>query len=99
MASHGSGTVGSTVIDDVDSEIIRALQANARLSNVELGRAVGLSPNAAGARLQRLIQRGIISGFHAAVDHAALGRPIEASIDIWLGEDRDRDAGLPSASI
>ena len=82
----------STVIDKIDSEIIRVLQGNARLSNVELGRAVGLSPNAAGVRLQRLLERGVISGFHAAVDHAALGRPIEASIDIWLGEDRDRDA-------
>ncbi len=92
MVSRYRCTVHSTVIDDLDSEIIRALQANARLSNVELGRAVGLSPNAAGARLQRLVQRGIISGFHAAVDHGALGRPIEASIDIWLGEERDRDA-------
>ena len=80
------------MLDRIDSDIIRALQGNARLSNVELGRAVGLSPNAAGVRLQRLLERGVISGFHAAVDHAALGRPIEASIDIWLGEDRDRDA-------
>lgn len=82
----------STVLDQIDSDIIRALQGNARLSNVELGRVVGLSPNAAGVRLQRLLARGVISGFHAAVDHAALGRPIEASIDIWLGEDRDREA-------
>lgn len=80
------------MLDQIDSDIIRALQGNARLSNVELGRVVGLSPNAAGVRLQRLLARGVISGFHAAVDHAALGRPIEASIDIWLGEDRDREA-------
>lgn len=79
-------------MDPIDSAIIRALQRNARLSNVELGREVGLSANAAGVRVQRLQERGVISGFHAAVDHAALGRPIEASIDIWLGEDRDRDA-------
>ena len=92
MWSSVIATVESTVIDEIDNAIIRELQRNARLSNVELGRAVGLSPNAAGVRVQRLVQRGVISGFHAAIDHAALGRPIEASIDIWLGEDRNRDA-------
>ncbi len=56
----------------------------------ELGRAVGLSPNAAGARLQRLIDRGAITGFAAQLDHAALGRPIEASIDVWMNDERDR---------
>lgn len=57
----------------------------------ELGRAVGLSPNAAGARMQRLIDRGVITGFTTVVNHAALGRTIEATIDVWLNEERDRD--------
>lgn len=59
----------------------------------EVGRAVGLSPNAAGARISRLLDRGVISGIHAAVDHAALGRPIEASVDVWV-DDRNDNAGL-----
>lgn len=82
----------STVIDQVDREILSELGRNARLSNVELGRAVGLSPNAAGARVQRLIERGVISGFRVEIDHGALGRPIEASIDVWLGEERNHAA-------
>lgn len=60
----------------------------------ELGKAVGLSPNAAGARLQRLIDKGAITSFAAQLDHAILGRPIEASIDVWLNDDRNRDALL-----
>lgn len=64
---------------------------DARLSNVELGRGVGLSPNAAGVRVQRLQEQGVIAGFHARIDHEALGRPIEASIDVWLKDDADRD--------
>lgn len=80
----------ATVVDPVDSEIIRHLQRDARLSNVELGRSVSLSANAAGVRVQRLIERGVIAGFHAHIDHSALGRPIEASIDIWLSTDRKR---------
>lgn len=62
-----------------------------RLTQRELGQAVGLSANAAGARMQRLIDRKIITGFSAQVDHAALGRPIEASIDVWLEDMGNRD--------
>ncbi len=74
----------ATVIDEIDREIIRALQGNGRLTQRELGRKVGLSPNAAAARVQRLTSAGVIIGFHAEVDHAALGRPMEASVDLWL---------------
>ncbi|MEM7321545.1 MAG: Lrp/AsnC family transcriptional regulator [Actinomycetota bacterium] len=80
------------MIDEIDREIIGALQRDARLTQRELGRAVGLSPNAAGARVQRLIERGVIAGFHAAIDHAAFGRGIEASIDVWQKDDHDREA-------
>ena len=82
----------NTVIDDIDREILRALQIDSRLTQRELGRTVGLSPNAAGARVQRLIDRGVITGFHIALDHAVLGRPIEATIDVWQYDNRDRDA-------
>lgn len=81
-----------TVIDDIDSEILRQVRSNGRLSNRELGEAVGLSANAAGARLQRLHRRGVITGFHAAVNYEELGQPIEASIDVWQNDDRDRDS-------
>lgn len=96
-ATWGPCTVDSTVIDSTDREIIRLLQANARLSNVELGRAVGLSPNAAGVRVQRLQTQGVIAGFHAQIDHGALGRPLEASIDIWLKDDADREGFADAA--
>lgn len=72
-----------TVIDDIDRAIIRELVGNSRLTQRELGRAVGLSPNAAGARVQRLVSSGVITGFGARLNHAALGRPLEASIDVW----------------
>ncbi len=76
------------MIDSIDRDIIRALAGDARLTNQRLGALVGLSPNAAGARVQKLRRDGVISGFHASVDHAVLGRPMAASIDIWL---RDHD--------
>lgn len=81
-----------TVIDEIDRDILRSLRDNARLTHRELGRKVGLSPNAAGVRIQRLVQRGLIRRFTIELDHAALGRPIEALIDIWQDENRDREA-------
>ena len=86
-----SGTVLSTVIDDIDREILGALERMGRLTQRELGRAVGLSPNAAGARMQRLVDRKVITGFGARIDHAALGRPVEATIDVWLDDMGERE--------
>ncbi|MFT7474924.1 MAG: Lrp/AsnC family leucine-responsive transcriptional regulator [Verrucomicrobiales bacterium] len=61
------------------------------MTHRELGRAIGLSANAAGARLQRLITNGVISGFRAEVNHMALGRPIEVTIDLWLNDYHERE--------
>ena len=66
--------------------------ADSRMTQRNLGRAVGLSPNAAGARVQRLVASGVITGFGLRVDHAALGRPLEASIDVWLADTNERPA-------
>ena len=79
------------MIDDIDSEILRELQIDARISNTELGRRVGLSPNAAGARVARLVERGLIRRFAAVIDQAALGRPMEAIVDCWLRQPDERD--------
>jgi len=80
------------VIDKIDREIIDVVAKLGRITQRELGKKVGLSPNAAGARLQRLVDRKIIVGFEAKVDHTALGRPIEASIDVWLADGGDRQS-------
>lgn len=58
----------------------------------ELGRSVGLSPNAAGARVQRLVEKGVITGFHASLNHEALGRPLESTIDVWVDGSRKDDS-------
>lgn len=82
-------TVENTVIDAIDHEIIRVLRQDGRLSFRDIGFEVGLSPNATGVRVGRLIDEGVITGIHAQVDHAKLGRPLEAFVDCWL-EDRDK---------
>lgn len=60
-------------LDDSNLQLVRELQADARLSNAELGRRVGLSAPAVAERLARLEESGTITGYHAEVDPRALG--------------------------
>jgi len=71
-------------IDGIDREIIRELLAHARKSFRDLGLKVHLSPNATAERVRRLVEAGIISGFHAEVDRTKLGQSLQAYIDIRL---------------
>ncbi|MFT5201946.1 MAG: Lrp/AsnC family leucine-responsive transcriptional regulator [Candidatus Aldehydirespiratoraceae bacterium] len=80
-----------TVIDDIDREIVGLLLTDARRTQRDVGAIVGLSPNAAGARMNKLFTDRVITGVRAIVDHEALGRGIEATIDIWI-EDRNDTA-------
>lgn len=63
---------------------MRALQKNARITNKELARQVGIAESTCLERVRSLQQRGIIRGFHADVDLEAVGRPIRALISIGL---------------
>jgi Lrp/AsnC family transcriptional regulator, leucine-responsive regulatory protein len=63
-------------IDAVNRRLLLELQADARLSLAELGRRVGLSAPAVGERLQRLQEVGVVRGYRAELDPAALGFPL-----------------------
>jgi Lrp/AsnC family leucine-responsive transcriptional regulator len=67
-------------LDQIDRDILTLLQAEGRLTGAEVGRRVGLSQPAASARIQRLEKNGIITGYRAVVDPAALGLNIHAVI-------------------
>jgi Lrp/AsnC family leucine-responsive transcriptional regulator len=83
-------TVNSTVIDEIDREIIAVMREDGRISIKDLGQRVGLSANATGVRVNRLLADGVVTGVHAQVDHAKLGRGLEAYVDCWLN-DRSED--------
>ena len=71
-------------IDKIDREILRLLQADGRLPNAELAQRVGLSASACFRRLQRLEQDGVVSGYHAALDGEAIGKPTTVFIEVTL---------------
>ena len=69
-------------LDDTNRELLVELQRDARLSWAELGRRVGLSPPAVAERLQRLERDGVIRGYRAELNPAALGYGLSAIIRV-----------------
>jgi Lrp/AsnC family transcriptional regulator, leucine-responsive regulatory protein len=80
-----------TVLDAIDSEILRLIRADGRISWRDLGAAVGLSANAAADRVRRLRRAGVVTGFAALVDPAAGGRRLEALVGVTLAPGTDSD--------
>src|SRR5438067_852596 len=71
-------------LDTVDRSLLETLADDARVTNQALAERVGVAPSTALARLRALRTRGVIKGFHAEVDLAALGRPLQALIAVRL---------------
>ena len=74
-------------LDDVDQRIVAALRSQGRLPNNALAEKVGIAASTCLTRLRSLVERGVIAGFHAEVDPAWIGRPIEAMIAVRLRGD------------
>jgi DNA-binding Lrp family transcriptional regulator len=71
-------------MDRIDYEIVRLLRNNARLSNKELAEKVGLAPSSCLVRVRQLRQSGVLTGFVAEVNPAALGVGLQALISVKL---------------
>ena len=76
-------------LDAVDRRIIAALQADGRMTNVELARRVGISAPPCLRRVRRLEEIGVIRGYHAEVDPDALGWPISLFAVIGLESQKE----------
>lgn len=70
------------MLDEIDQQIVTLLQANARASHAEIGRAVGLTASSVYERVRKLEERGVITGYRAIVDPIAIGKPILAFIRV-----------------
>jgi DNA-binding Lrp family transcriptional regulator len=72
------------VMDELDSAIVQHLQADARQTNRHLARKLGIAASTCLERVRLLRERGVISGYHAAVDLAALNRRVQALIAVQV---------------
>lgn len=68
--------------DEVDSVILRELLADGRSTLSRLAEATGLSTSSVQARVRRLEERGMITGYRAQVDAEAIGLPLAAFIEV-----------------
>ena len=75
---------GMGELDDIDQIIVRELARDARIPNNALADRVGVAPSTCLGRVRSLRERGVIRGYHADVDPAALGRPMQAMIAVRL---------------
>lgn len=82
QASAGHNGAGD--LDDIDRHIVRELALDARIANNALAERVGIAPSTCLGRVRSLRERGVIRGYHADVDPAALGRPLQAMIAVRL---------------
>ena len=74
------------MLDARDLQILSILQADARSSNAEIGRALGIAPSAVLERVRKLERRGVITGYTARVSPAALGQNLLAFVFVQVEE-------------
>lgn len=69
-------------IDQIDAAMLKVLAGNARVTNSQLARMIGLSAPSTSERLKRLEDTGVIRGYHADIDPVALGLPLAVTIRV-----------------
>lgn len=70
------------MIDETDATILDLLQENARISQADVARVVGLAPSAVLERIRKLESKGIIRGYSALVDPHALDQSMLAFVAV-----------------
>lgn len=75
-----TGQMSDVELDAVDRQMVDELVRDGRLSINELAKRVNVARATAYSRLDRLLERGVITGFRAEVDPTAVGRPMAALV-------------------
>ena len=85
-----SGVV-TRVLDSIDRQILRELQNDGRITNVELASRVGLTAPPCLRRVRMLEEDGVVRGYHASLDPAALGYAITVFALVGLRSQAEAD--------
>ena len=72
------------MLDDTDRAILELLQTDGRVTNREIAATAGIAPSTAIERVRSLQARGVITGYRAQIDLAAIGRPVQALIAVRI---------------
>ena len=71
-------------MDDLDRRILAALQRDGRTKNADLARSFSVAPSTMLERVRRLEREGLLTGYRAVVDPAALGLMVQGFVSITL---------------
>ena len=78
-------------LDEIDRRILAELQADGRMTNVELARRVGISAPPCLRRVRTLEEQGFIRGYHADIDARAMGFEVHVFAMVRLVSQSERD--------
>ncbi len=70
--------------DKIDLQILKLLQENSKITNLELSKQIGLSPAPTLERVKKLEQNGTIESYHAKVDASAIGLNVRTFVLVTL---------------
>ncbi|MEP0265831.1 Lrp/AsnC family transcriptional regulator [Dokdonia sp.] len=70
------------MVDELNQRILKCLQENARQSNAEIGRQVGISSPAVSERIRKMEDMGVINGFKAIISPLEMGYQFKAIITL-----------------
>ena len=79
-------------MDAIDAKILRQLEKNGRVTNLQLAERIGLSPSACLRRVQALEAAGVIKGYRAILDRAQLGAGLTVFVMVGLSGQLQRDS-------
>lgn len=82
------------MIDDIDQKILSIVQSNARTSNAEIARQVGMAPSAVLERIRKLEEKGVIQGYEVRLNPRALELGLVAFVSVRT---KDRYGSLETA--
>jgi len=86
------------MIDQTSLAILETLQSDARISNAEIGRRVGLAPSAVFERIKKLEERGAVRGYNASIDPAAVDLALLAFV-LVRSDERGGARGTEAALV
>ncbi|MEX0969067.1 MAG: Lrp/AsnC family transcriptional regulator [Paracoccaceae bacterium] len=80
-----------TKLDPIDRKILAELQANGRMTNVELSHRVGISAPPCLRRVRALEEMGLLTGYHATVNARELGFEVQVFAMVGLHSQAEKD--------
>ena len=81
-------------LDEIDRMILAELQADGRMTNVELAKRVGISAPPCLRRVRALEDAGLIKGYHATVDARSLGFEVKVFANVGLASQAEADLSI-----